>query len=128
MASLAERVESLRGLVLGIARRLFWLPPTLARLTVGWFFLVSGWGQLHSLPDIIDFFSAVGIPAPESQAPLAATAEFLCGLLVLVGLFTRLAAVPLIVVMAVAIATARHEEVTSLAALFGFIEFLCIVL
>jgi putative oxidoreductase len=41
---------------------------------------------------------------------------------------TRIACVPLIIVMIVAIATARHEEVTSLGALFGFVEYLYILL
>lgn len=128
MATALNRLESLRELILKIARGLGWLPPTLARITVGWLFLVSGWGKLHGLPDVIDYFRSLGIPAPEFQAPFAATAEFVCGGLVLIGLFTRIAGVPLIVTMIVAIATAKREELTGLASLFGFIEYLYIVL
>ncbi len=128
MVSALHRMESLRGLILKIARGLGWLPPTLARITVGWLFLVSGWGKLHGLPDVIDYFRSLGIPAPEFQAPLAATAEFACGGLVLAGLFTRVAAVPLIITMIVAIATAKREDLTGVASLFGFIEYLYIVL
>lgn len=110
------------------AARLRWLPPTIARLTLGWVFLLSGWGKLHHLPEVIEFFRSLGIPAPEIQAPFAAGVELVCGGLLLLGLFSRLASVPLVVVMVVAIATARREELTSMGALFGFIEFLYIVL
>ena len=105
-----------------------WLPPAVARLTLGWVFLPSGWGKLHALQDVTEFFRSLGIPAPEIQAPFASGVEFVCGALLLLGLFSRLAAVPLVVVMGVAIATARAEEMTSLGALFGFIEFLYIAL
>ena len=122
------RLLLMRPLVLRIASALDWLPPSLARLTLGWVFLLSGWGKLHGLPDVIDFFRSLGIPAPELQAPFASGVEFVCGGLLLLGLFARLASVPLIAVMVVAIATARAEELTSLGALFGFVEFLYIAL
>lgn len=122
------RLFLLRPLMLSIASKLSWLPPLVARLTVGWVFLQSGWGKLHALPDIIDYFRTLGIPAPEIQAPFASGTEFVCGGLLLVGLASRLASVPLIVVMTVAIMTARFEELTSAGALFGFIEWLYIAL
>jgi len=115
-------------MLLAVTSRLRWLPPALARLTLGWVFLLSGWGKLHHLDDVIEFFGSLGIPAPQIQAPFAAAVEFVCGALLLAGLFSRLAAVPLVVVMIVAIATARREELTSLGVLFGFIEYLYIVL
>jgi putative oxidoreductase len=123
-----SRLSSLEPLLVALCARLRFLPPTLARLTLGWVFLLSGWGKLHHLPDVIDFFASLGIPAPQLQAPFASGVEFVCGGLLLAGLFSRLAAAPLVVVMVVAIATARAEELTSLGALFGFIEYLYIVL
>ena len=122
------RLFLLRPLMLSIASKLSWLPPLVARLTVGWVFLLSGWGKLHGLQDVVDFFRSLGIPAPEIQAPFASGTEFVCGGLLLVGLASRLASVPLIVVMTVAIMTARFEELTSAGALFGFIEWLYIAL
>jgi putative oxidoreductase len=126
--SLTSSFAALSSLMNGVTARLRWLPPTLARLTLGWVFLLSGWGKLHGLPDVIEYFRSLGIPAPQIQAPFASSVEFLCGALLLLGLGSRFAAVPLIVVMLVAITTARHEELTSLGALFGFIEYLYIVL
>jgi putative oxidoreductase len=122
------RLFLLRPLILSVASKLSWLPPLLARITVGWVFVLSGWGKLHSLPDIVEYFRTLGIPAPEVQAPFASGTELVCGVLLLLGLATRFAAVPLMVVMTVAIMTARLEELTSAGALFGFIEFTYIAL
>ncbi|HEV8199860.1 MAG TPA: DoxX family protein [Candidatus Polarisedimenticolia bacterium] len=123
-----SRLLALEPMLVALRTRLRFLPPTLARLTLGWVFLLSGWGKLHHLDDVIEFFRSIGIPAPQLQAPFASGVEFVCGALLLAGLFSRLASVPLVVVMIVAIATARHEELTSLGDLFGFIEYLYIVL
>ena len=123
-----SRLWALEPTLVALCSRLRWLPPTLARFALGWVFLLSGWGKLHNLDDVIEFFASIGIPAPQIQAPFASGVEFVCGLLLLAGLFSRPAALPLVVVMTVAIATARHEELTSLGALFGFVEYLYIVL
>ena len=119
---------SLRRLIHRVSGSLRWLPPTVARLTLGWVFIESGWGKLHSLPKVIEFFGSLGIPAPQIQAPFAAFMEFLCGVLILLGLCTRLASLPLIAIMVVAIATARRAELHGLSDLFGFIEYLYIAL
>jgi putative oxidoreductase len=118
----------LRRLVLDVASSLRWLPPTLTRLTLGWVFIESGWGKLHNLPKIVAYFTELGIPAPQIQAPLAAGTEFVCGSLLLVGLATRIASLPLIITMIVAILTARRSDLHGLSDLFGFIEYLYIVL
>ena len=128
MHGLMSGAVAVRRFVLNVAGILSWLPPTLARVTVGWLFLQSGWGKVNHLPDIMSYFRELGIPVPEFQAPLAAGAELVCGTLLLVGLFTRLACVPLIVTMIVAIVTARREDYQGIASLFGFVEYLYIVL
>ncbi|MBI2964501.1 MAG: DoxX family protein [Deltaproteobacteria bacterium] len=112
----------LYDLPIAVARRLQWLAPLVARLTVGWVFVATGWAKLHDLPKIVDYFGELGIPHPEIQAPFASANEFVCGLLVLVGLATRLASIPLIIVMLVAIRTAQWENVDSLGALLGLVE------
>lgn len=128
MNGVMNAAAAFRGFILTVAGKLSWLPPTLARLTVGWLFMQTGWGKLNHLPDIVSYFKELGIPMPEFQAPLAASAEFVCGTLILVGLFTRLACVPLIVTMIVAIVTARKTDYEGIASLFGFVEYLYIVL
>jgi putative oxidoreductase len=105
-----------------------WLPLTVSRFAVGWIFFQSGWGKLHDLSKVTDFFTQLGLPAPAFQAAFTSTTEFVCGALLLLGLGTRLAAVPLIITMVVAIRTALWDQVDSLGALFGLAEFLYIVL
>jgi putative oxidoreductase len=100
-------VTNLRNLILRVASTLGWLAPLLARITVGITFIGTGWGKLHSLPDVTNFFTELHIPAPHFNAVLAASAEFFCGAAVLFGVLTRLAAIPLIITMIVAIVTAK---------------------
>jgi putative oxidoreductase len=52
-------------------------------------------------------FEKIGIPSPEAVAPIVACFEIGCGTLVVLGAFTRLAVVPLIVIMLTAIATTK---------------------
>ena len=52
-------------------------------------------------------FAKIGIPAPELMGPLVGSIEILCGALVVIGLLTRLAAVPLIGVMIMAIVSTK---------------------
>jgi len=126
MGTVVDLMLTIRGLVRAIADRLQWLPPTLARFVVGWIFLWSGWGKLHHLDRIIEYFGQLGIPHPELQAPFVSGTELVCGTLILLGLFTRLASVPLIILMFVAIMTAQRENVSSLGDLFGLVE-LCYI-
>lgn len=116
------------ALVLAITRRLHWLPPLLARLVVGAVFMESGWGKLHNLEKVTAYFTGLGIPAPGAQALLVANTEFFCGLLLIVGLLTRYAAVPLICTMVVALITAKKDEIHGVTDLFGISEFLYIPL
>ncbi|MEJ2702876.1 MAG: DoxX family protein [Sedimentisphaerales bacterium] len=63
------------------------------------FLLAADWG--------VGRFTKIGIPAPGVLAPFVGAVEILCGFLVLWGLLTRFAAVPLIIVISVAIATTK---------------------
>jgi putative oxidoreductase len=128
MPTRTDRISRLRRLILRVSSSLRWLPPTVARLTLGWVFLQSGWGKLNDLPKVVAYFTELGIPAPQLQAPLAAGSELVCGALMLLGLCTRLASLPLIGVMLVAILTAKKAEIHELSDLFGFAEYLYIVL
>ena len=52
-------------------------------------------------------FLHIGIPYPEIMGPFVGVVEMLCGALIILGLFTRLAAIPLIVIMIVAIVSTK---------------------
>jgi len=78
------------------------------RLMVGAVFVSEGTQKfLYPADAGAGRFERIGIPAPQFVAPLVACFEIGCGTLLLVGLATRLAAVPLIVIMITAIATTK---------------------
>jgi putative oxidoreductase len=105
----------------------------LVRLSVGAIFVSEGLQKLL-FPQALGVgrFAAIGIVAPQLTAPFVGAVEIGCGLLVLLGLLTRLAALPLVVDMLVAIATTKiplllqssfwhmaHEARTDWAMLLG---------
>ena len=112
----------------------------LIRLAVGAVFLTEGI-QKFLFPAALGVgrFTKIGIPAPEIMAPFVGVVEIGCGTLLIVGLLTRLAAVPLIIDMLVAIATTKipillksgfwamaHEARTDYTMLLGCVFFLIV--
>jgi putative oxidoreductase len=124
MTTLQRLIDLFRSL----CDRLAFAPPLLARVVIGVVFTHSGLGKWQHLDGVTKFFASLGIPYPEFQAPFVASVELGCGALVLLGLGTRLAAIPLIGTMVVALATALAPKITGLNALFGLAEFLYIAL
>ncbi|HVZ72744.1 MAG TPA: DoxX family protein [Polyangia bacterium] len=110
-----------------LSEKAAFLGPTLARLTVGLVFIGTGWGKLHSLPDVTDYFASLHIPAPGLNARLAAGTEFFGGVLVLLGLGTRLVTLPMAFTMVVAILSAKRGDVDGLTSLVGLEEWSYIV-
>jgi len=98
------------------------LAPLFARIVVGWVFLWSGWGKLNNLPAMIENFASWHIRAPHILTPLVSGVEFFGGILLLLGLLTRISAGALGITMIVAIASAKWEQVDSLETLSGFDE------
>lgn len=80
----------------------------LVRASLAGVFVPESWQKL-AFPDILGAgrFEGIGIPWPEVTGPFVGWVELICGLLILVGLFSRLAAVPLIIVMIVAIVSTK---------------------
>jgi putative oxidoreductase len=128
VVTVSARIERARNLGLGVSRKLAWMAPTLARLTLGAVFVPTGWGKLHNLEKVASFFAELHIPAPAFTATLVATTELVCGALLLFGLLTRLAALPLMVSMLVAILTAKRDELSGWTDLFGLLEWSYVVL
>jgi putative oxidoreductase len=93
-----------------------------ARITLGVLFVSTGWGKVHSLPKVTAYFAELGIPFPGIQAPMVSFIELFGGALLVVGLASRLAALPLMGSMAVAILTAQRANVHGLPDLFGLVE------
>jgi putative oxidoreductase len=126
--SLNASLRSVLTQARALTQRASFIAPLLARLTVGYAFVESGWGKVHNLETVTLYFTELGIPAPAFQATFVSFVELICGSLVLVGLGTRLAAVPLIGTMVVALITAKASEIAGFSDLIGTIEFCYAVL
>jgi len=85
-----------------------WQSIILIRILVGSVFLSEGI-QKFLFPESIGAgrFVKIGIPFPEASANFVGSLEIICGILVLIGLFTRLSVIPLICIMLTAIATTK---------------------
>lgn len=121
-------IARLRERALRLARRLAFIGPTLARLTVDWLFFRTGMGKLANLEKVTDFFTDLHIPAPAFQARLVAVTELVGGAAMLLGLGVRFFALPLSITMVVAILTAKRDQLDGLAALFELSEWCYLVI
>ena len=94
----------------------FFRPPrgpasfVLIRLAVGLIFLTQGILKYLDPAMGVIRFTRIGFPHPYFTAHFVGTFEIVCGFLVLIGLWTRAAAVPLLIVIAIAIATTKIPE------------------
>lgn len=79
-------------------------PIFIIRVLVGWVFLVEGILKFRLPQELgVGRFANIGIPAPQLTAPFVGGVEICCGALVILGLFTRLACIPLLIDITVAI-------------------------
>jgi putative oxidoreductase len=81
----------------------------LVRLVVGLVVFLPEGIQKLAFPDILGAgrFAKIGIPFPDVMGPFVGVVETVCGLLIIIGLFTRLAAIPLIIIMIVALISTK---------------------
>ena len=105
----------------------------LIRILVGWVFLSEGI-QKFLFPDSLGVgrFVKIGIPSPQVMAPFVGVVEIVCGSLLLLGLIARLATLPLLIDIAVALYSTKivtfakngfwgtmHEARTDVSMLLG---------
>jgi putative oxidoreductase len=100
---LIRAASSLQSLFL-LAIRLYW----------GIQFSITGWGKLGNLEKVTGFFASLGIPAPGLTAHFIATLEFAGGILLALGLGSRLIALLLTCNMLVAFSTADRDALFSI--------------
>jgi putative oxidoreductase len=84
------------------------------RLYWGWSFFVTGKGKLLNLDKTADYFAGLNLPFPKLNGVLAGSTECFGGLLLLVGLASRLVSIPLAFTMLVAYFTADREALSSI--------------
>ena len=92
----------------------------LVRVAVGLTFFTQGILKFTDPNMGVLRFTRIGFPWPGFTAHFAGTFEVLCGALVLLGLFTRLAAIPLLVVISTAILTTKLPELARVGQGFWF--------
>ena len=80
----------------------------LVRLMVGGVFLAEGIQKFVYADELgVGRFAKIGIPSPEIMGPFVGLVEIVCGALVIVGLLTRLAVIPLLIDISVAILSTK---------------------
>jgi uncharacterized membrane protein YphA (DoxX/SURF4 family) len=87
------------------------VPALLCRLAVGLIFLSEGL-QKYLFPETLGTgrFEKIGFSNPAFWAYFTGTFEIVCGILILIGLLTRLAAIPLLIIMIVSFITTKYPE------------------
>ena len=84
------------------------------RLYWGWQLMQSGWGKLHNIDKVTEFFMTLGLPAPGFTAHFIASLELVGGILLFLGLAARLIAVPLTINMIMAYIIADQVALMSI--------------
>jgi putative oxidoreductase len=83
------------------------------RLYWGWQISQNGWGKLHNLSHVTEFFASLGLPAPGATATFVSTFEFVGGILLAIGLLSRIVGLGLMIDMFMAYITADREALAS---------------
>jgi putative oxidoreductase len=83
------------------------------RLYWGWQLAQNGWGKLHNLANVTEFFAGLGLPVPGLAAVFVASFELVGGILLAAGLFSRLVALGIVVDRLMAYLTADREALLS---------------
>lgn len=109
-----DRARKLRAWQDGLARQARPVILLAIRLLFGFGFVLAGWGKLGNLERITGFFSSLGIPLAEINAPFVAGLELVGGLLLIAGAATRIFSLPLLLTMAVALVSAHADELGAL--------------
>src|SRR6266850_3814485 len=85
----------------------------LVRLYWGWQLAQSGWGKLHHLSNVAEYFASLGLPMPAPMAVFIACVEFFGGIFLALGLFSRITGLVLAVNMTMAYAIGDREALLS---------------
>ncbi len=84
------------------------------RLYWGWQLVQSGWGKLHHLQNVTEYFTTLNLPVPAQMALAISCLEFFGGIFLAVGLLSRLTALALTVNMIMAYVTGDREALQSI--------------
>ena len=85
----------------------------LIRLYWGWQLAQSGWGKLHHLSNVGEYFATLGLPMPAQMAVFIACVEFFGGILLALGLASRITGLVLTVNLTMAYVIGDREALFS---------------
>ena len=99
--------------------------PLLLVVRVYWGLQISqnGWGKLHNLSHVAEFFASLGLPAPGATATFVASFEFVGGIFLAIGLLSRITALGLVIDMFTAYITSDREALFSFLSLSNAAKF-----
>src|SRR5216684_7483642 len=83
------------------------------RLYWGWQLAQSGWGKLHHLSNVTEYFTSLGLPMPAQMAVFIACIEFFGGIFLALGLASRITSLILTVNLIMAYVIGDHEALLS---------------
>jgi len=86
----------------------------LVRLYWGWQFATNGWAKLHNLSHVTEFFTNLGLPAPHFTAVFVSSVECVGGVLLALGLLSRITGLALSIDMFMAYITVDRAALTSI--------------
>jgi putative oxidoreductase len=107
-------LTKLYGLLITVASSLQSPFLLLVRLYWGFQMTQTGWGKLHNLAKVTDYFTSLGVPLPALTAPCIVCLEFVGGIPIMLGLGSRLFALLLTCDMLVAYIAGDREALFSI--------------
>ena len=113
MNSLVSSVFRLHAMFIRIVSSLQSPFLLVIRLYWGWQFAQNGWGKLHNLDHVTEFFASLHLPAPHFTAVFVASFEFVAGILLALGLLSRITALGMFIDMLTAYLAADREAFLS---------------
>jgi putative oxidoreductase len=113
MSKLVVRVTQLHDQFVALVSYLQSPFLLLVRLYWGWQLAQSGWGKLHHLGNVTEFFASLGLPMPALTAVLIACVEFFGGIFLALGLFSRITGFVLTINLTMAYVIGDREALLS---------------
>ncbi len=107
-------IDVIYSFILKIGSNLQSLFLLFMRITWGHQFILAGVSKLKDIEGTVVFFTKLDIPAPYFHAYEVGIIESVCGILILIGFASRLAALPLVLVMFIAFTTAHMDTLANL--------------
>ncbi len=114
MSKLLQLIQKMHA---GFVKIVSYLQPVFllaVRLYWGWQLATNGWAKLHNLGNVTDFFTSLNLPHPHQTAIFVSTVEFVGGILLAAGLFSRVTSAALSIDMFMAYFVADRDALKAI--------------